>query len=54
MREQLLGNGLISDGDLELIQVIDDPAQVVEAIFDYYQTRGFVPTADEHERMLYL
>ncbi|RPH65470.1 MAG: TIGR00730 family Rossman fold protein [Burkholderiales bacterium] len=54
MREQLLGNGLISQGDIELIQLIDDPAQVVEAIFDFYQTRGFVPTADERERMLYL
>ncbi len=54
MREQLLGNGLISEGDIELIQLIDEPSRVVEAIFDYYQTRGFVPTADEHERMLYL
>ncbi len=54
MRVQLSGNALISDGDLELIQVIDDPALVVEAIFDFYQTRGFVPTADERERMLYL
>ena len=54
MRQQLLGNGLISDGDLDLIQLIDDPAKVVEAIFDFYQTRGFVPTTDERERMLYL
>ena len=54
MRGQLLGNGLISEGDIELIQLIDEPSRVVEAIFDYYQTRGFVPTADEHERMLYL
>ncbi len=54
MREQLVANGLISDGDIGLIQTIDDPAQVVEAIFDFYQTRGFVPTADERERMLYL
>jgi len=54
MRAQLLGNGLVSEGDIDLIQIIDDPAQVVEAIFDFYQTRGFVPTADERERMLYL
>jgi uncharacterized protein (TIGR00730 family) len=54
MRQQLLGNGLISEGDLDLIQLIDDPAKVVEAIFDFYQTRGFVPTTDERERMLYL
>jgi len=54
IRAQLVGNGLISPGDIDLIQVIDDPAKVVEAIFDFYQTRGFVPTADERERMLYL
>lgn len=54
MREQQLGNGLISEGDIDLIQLIDDPAQVVEAIFDFYQTRGFVPTPEERERMLYL
>lgn len=54
IREQLLGNGLISPEDLELIQVIDDPTQAVEAIFDFYQSRGFVPTADESESLLYL
>ncbi|HEY0877408.1 MAG TPA: TIGR00730 family Rossman fold protein [Zeimonas sp.] len=54
IRKQLLGNGLISPGDVDLIQVIDEPAGVVEAIFDFYQTRGFVPTPDERERMLYL
>ncbi len=54
IRAQLVGNGLISPGDIDLIQVIDEPAGVVEAIFDFYQTRGFVPTADERERMLYL
>jgi len=54
IREQLLGNGLISPEDLELIQVIDDPAKAVEAIFDFYQSRGFVPTADESESLLYL
>ena len=54
MREQLGGHGLISPDDLDLIQVIDDPARVVEAIFDFYQGRGFVPTAHEREQMLYL
>ncbi len=54
IREQMLGNGLISPEDLGLIQVIDEPAAVVEAIFDFYQTRGFVPTAEENESLLYL
>ena len=54
VRDQQLGNGLISPKDLDLIQVIDDPAAVVEAIFDFYQSRGFTPTASERERLLYL
>ena len=54
MREQMLGNGLISPEDMDLISVFDDPAQAVEAIFDFYQSRGFVPTADERESLLYL
>ena len=54
MRAQLAGNGLISPGDIDLVQVIDEPSQVVEAIFDFYQSRGFVPTASERERLLYL
>jgi uncharacterized protein (TIGR00730 family) len=54
MRSQQLGNGLISPEDLDLVQVIDEPAKVVEAIFDFYQNRGFTPTATERERLLYL
>ncbi|MBN9430746.1 MAG: TIGR00730 family Rossman fold protein [Burkholderiales bacterium] len=53
-RDQVEGNALISPGDLDLIQIVDDPAEVVEAIFDFYQTRGFVPTEHEGERLLYL
>ncbi|MCP5266079.1 MAG: TIGR00730 family Rossman fold protein [Burkholderiaceae bacterium] len=54
MREQMLGNGLISPGDLDLITLIDSPEQIVEAIFDFYQTRGFDPTGEERESMLHL
>jgi len=54
IRQQMIGNELLLPEDLELIQVVDDPAQAVEAIFDFYQSRGFVPTADEHESLLYL
>lgn len=54
LREGPLANGLISAADLELIRVIDKPEQVVDAIFDFYQARGFVPTKHEREMMLYL
>jgi uncharacterized protein (TIGR00730 family) len=54
MKDQLLGNGLISATDLDLIQIIDDPEDIVTAIFDFYQNRSFIPTAQERERMLQL
>ena len=54
LREAPLANGLISAAELELIRVIDKPEQVVDAIFDFYQARGFVPTKHEREMMLYL
>lgn len=54
MRDQQAGRGLISPEDLDLIQVIDDQKQVVEAIFDFYQTRGFEADDSEENRLLYL
>jgi uncharacterized protein (TIGR00730 family) len=54
MKDQLLANGLISATDLDLIQIIDKPEDVVTAIFDFYQNRSFIPTAQERERMLSL
>lgn len=50
----MVAHGTISKSDLELIQLIDEPEQVVNAIFDYYRSRPFEPSADEKERMLQL
>ena len=54
IKNQLIANGLVSPQDLDLIQIIDDPKDIVKAIFDFYQDRSFVPTAQERERMLSL
>jgi uncharacterized protein (TIGR00730 family) len=54
MKDQLLMNQLISADDLDLIQIIDNPEDIVTAIFDFYQNRSFVPSAQERERMLSL
>ena len=54
MRDALLANGLIDAKDLDLMKIVDDPGQAVEAIFDFYQARGFGPTAQEGENLLYL
>ena len=53
-RERLVTEGMISPADLDLIQVIDQPEQVVEAIFKHYESRGFLPLPEEHEMMLNL
>jgi len=39
---------------MDLIKVIDEPRQVVEAIFNHYETRGFEPSAAEREAQLNL
>jgi uncharacterized protein (TIGR00730 family) len=54
MRDKLVGEGMISAGDMDLMQVIDEPEAIVEAIFDYYETRGFQPSRAERDKMLNL
>ncbi len=43
---------LISPGDINLMQVLDDPQEIVNAVFDAYEREGFVPTM--HERQSFL
>jgi hypothetical protein len=45
---------MIAAGDLGLMRVIEEPEAIVEAIFDYYESRGFQPTRDERDKMLNL
>lgn len=53
-RERLVSEGMIAADDLELIQAIDEPEQVVDAIFKHYEGRGFEPLPHEHELLLNL
>ena len=50
----LLKNGTISPQDLDIMQVIDDPSEVVAAIFDFYEGRNFEPSSEEQEKLLEL
>ena len=54
MRDQLAGDGMIGEKDLDLMTVADDADTVVASIFDFYDKRGFAQTADEREKLLYL
>ncbi len=53
-RERLVAEGMIHAEDMDLIQVIDEPAEVVAAIFKYYEKRGFERLPEEHDLMLNL
>jgi hypothetical protein len=53
-RTALLTEEVISPEDMDLIQLIDEPQDVVSAIFKHYEARGFEPSEAERERQLYL
>jgi len=54
IRERLVGEAMIDAGDPDLLQVIDEPPAVVDAIFSYYEKRGFEPSPQEREVLLNL
>lgn len=54
MNDSMLKDGTISPEDVDLIQLIDDPSEVVTAIFDYYEGRTFEPSMEEQEKLLEL
>ncbi len=53
-RSTLVAEGMIGADDMNLISVIDEPQAVVDAIFAYYEKRGFEPSAAEREILLNL
>ena len=54
VRGTLIAEGMIGVDDPDLLQLIDDPQQVVDAIFDHYHSRGFEPSISEREAELAL
>ena len=52
--DKVKGEGMIGEHDIGLMRVIDDPDAVVEAIFSFYENRGFQPSRDEREKLLNL
>jgi uncharacterized protein (TIGR00730 family) len=54
MRDRLVAERMIDPEDPQLIQVIDDPKEVVAAIFAHYEKRGFQLLPSEREVMLNL
>ncbi|MSP86674.1 MAG: TIGR00730 family Rossman fold protein [Methylotenera sp.] len=54
LKTTLVNEKMISVEDLDLIQVIDEPAKIVEAIFEHYAARGFKLSSEEERIQFYL
>ncbi len=53
-RHTLVEEKMIDPTDMDLIQVLNTPKEVVDAIFAHYEDRGFEPSKEELEAMLEL
>ncbi|MDR9436767.1 MAG: TIGR00730 family Rossman fold protein [Thiohalophilus sp.] len=51
-RTTLVDEGTINAEDLDLIQILDEPEAILDAIFKHYEYSGFEPSAEEAEIML--
>ena len=53
-REQMVPNGMINASDLDLVQLIDEPANIVDAIFAFYEARDIVLTDEDPQTSAFL
>jgi uncharacterized protein (TIGR00730 family) len=53
-RSRLVEEGMIDATDVDLVQVCNAPREVVDAIFAFYEKRGFEPSPAEREVLLNL
>jgi hypothetical protein len=51
---RLLSEGVVDETDCKLIQVVNEPKEVVDTIFAFYEKRGFEPSPAEREVLLNL
>jgi len=50
-KESLVAEGTINEEDLDLMQIIDSPEEILEAIFSHYQEVGFEPSSEDAEKI---
>lgn len=53
VRSTMLPMGLIGEKDLDLVKVIDDPDEILKAVFAFYEGR-IEPESETSEKMFYL
>ncbi|MGA9855421.1 MAG: TIGR00730 family Rossman fold protein [Gammaproteobacteria bacterium] len=54
LRATMVGENMIDGRDLDLFKMVDKPQEVLSAIFEYYGSRSFEPSAQERETLLEL
>ncbi len=54
IKQNMLQEGMVSENDLKLIQILDDPKAIESAIFSHYEHSGFEPSEEEQQIMLNL
>jgi uncharacterized protein (TIGR00730 family) len=54
IKDRLVEEGMIDPTDVDLVRVCNEPQEVVDAIFDFYEKRGFEPSPAEREVLLNL
>lgn len=52
LRSSMLDEAMIDAADLDLFKLLDEPDDVVNAIFQHYEHSGFEPSAEEQQIML--
>jgi predicted Rossmann-fold nucleotide-binding protein len=44
INKNMVERGMINQEDMQLVQLIDEPANVIDAIFAFYEARDIVPS----------
>ncbi len=53
-KHSLVEHKTIKPDDLNLIKILETPEEILDAIFEHYENRGFEPSAEEAEKLLHL
>jgi uncharacterized protein (TIGR00730 family) len=54
LKQAMVREKTIDPEDLDLIKILETPQEILDAIFEHYESRGFEPSAEEAEILLHL
>ena len=54
LKDKIVKEGMAQEKDLDLIQILEEPKEIVAAIFNHYESIGFTLTPAERKAQLYL